>query len=157
MNVWRLIAHHNDPEEAILWSQGTSRIAIGWGWIGDLRGTSPQDAAAIGSLIRKMRPDLHNAHLGGPSLWRFYSEMAIGDLVILSDGNKRRAVMCITGPYEWTDNWKPRLSGNYYHQRSARIVHEDPNELWERCGARAAKGESIRWTLTRCNEPNVRS
>ena len=153
MNVWRLIAHHNEPEKAILWSQRRSQIAIGWGIIGDLRQSAPQDGTEIAAMIRQERPDLNNAHLGGPGLWRFYSEMAIGDLVILSDGKRRRAVMCVTGDYEWTDAPQPGLPGMYFHQRSVRRAEDDPNDLWERSGAGPARGESIRWTLVRCAKP----
>lgn len=101
-------------------------------------------------MVRDAYAELDNAHLGGPSLWRFYHEMSIGDLVILSDGRSRRVVMRVTGPYEWTQNSLP-APGDYYHQRSAELSDEDPNGLWEHCG-REAQGENIRWTLLRCND-----
>jgi predicted Mrr-cat superfamily restriction endonuclease len=154
VNIWRLITHHKDTEKAILWCKEKSRIAIGWGGIGDLRHSAPQNASAITSLIHEVYPELNNANLGGPSLWRLYSEMVIGDLVILSNGNKRRAVMRVTGDYEWTDNWQYEISGSYYHQRSAETTQDDPDELWAHCGAKLAVGESIRWTLVRCNNPS---
>ena len=37
MRVWRLIAHHKHPDTAINWFRTSSRVAIGWGRIGDLR------------------------------------------------------------------------------------------------------------------------
>jgi len=154
VNIWRLISHHQDAEKAILWCKEKSRIAIGWGKIGDLRQSAPQDASAITSLIQIVYPELNNANLGGPSLWRLYSEMAIGDLVILSDGNKRQAVMRVTGDYEWTDDRQHELSGSYYHQRSAETTQDEPDELWKHCGAKVAAGENIRWTLIRCNNPS---
>jgi len=154
VNIWRLIAHHKDTEKAILWCHEKSRIAVGWGEIGDLRQSTPQDASAITSLIQKVYPELNNAHLGGPSLWHLYSEMAIGDLVILSDGNKRQAVMRVTGDYEWTDVQQQELSGAYYHQRSAETTRDEPDELWKHCGAKVAAGENIRWTLIHCNNPS---
>jgi predicted Mrr-cat superfamily restriction endonuclease len=154
VNIWRVIAHHKDPEKAVLWCQKNSRIAIGWGNIGDLRQFAPQDASAIISRIQEIYPELHNANLGGPSLWRLYSEMEIGDWVILSGHSRRRAVMRITGNYEWTDDRQSELSGTYYHQRSAETTEYEPDKLWRNCGAKEAVGENIRWTLIRCNNPS---
>jgi hypothetical protein len=37
MRVWRLITHHADKDGALFWFKQNSRIAIGWGAIGDIR------------------------------------------------------------------------------------------------------------------------
>jgi hypothetical protein len=37
MRVWRLITHHSDRDHALFWTKQNSRIAIGWGAIGDIR------------------------------------------------------------------------------------------------------------------------
>ena len=62
--------------------------------------------------------------------------------------------MCVTGDYEWTDKWQQELPGTYFHQRFAEITQDEPNELWEHCGAKVAVGENIRWTLIPCNNPS---
>lgn len=150
MQVWRLIAHHEDADRAILWSKQMSRIAIGWGKIGDLRKVGPESAEYLSSLIRVAYPKLDNAHLGGPSLFRFHEQMRIGDLVIVGDGRRRRLVMEVTGDYEWVGDQPQLRLGDYHHQRKAKIcAAEVPDELWQRCGASAASGESIRWPLAR--------
>jgi predicted Mrr-cat superfamily restriction endonuclease len=155
MNVWRLIAYHNNEaqkKDAVEWYRKTPRISIGWGLIGDLRKSVPLDAFALTSMIRKQESytELNNAHLGGPSLWHFYSEMTIGDLVIISDGRHRHMVKRITGDYEWTRDSLPILSSDYYHQRSAETAEEEnADDLWERYGPQAL-GETIRRTLVRC-------
>ena len=91
MNTWRLIAHHKDPESAISWLRDQRRIAIGWGRIGDLRTSCVRAATDITAMVRKKYPKAQNGHLGGPSLWRFYDKMLVGDLVIVGDGQRRVA------------------------------------------------------------------
>ncbi len=36
LNVWRLMAHHDDPEAVVDWTRENGRIAIGWGMGGDI-------------------------------------------------------------------------------------------------------------------------
>jgi hypothetical protein len=82
-----------------------------------------------------------NAHLGGPTLWRFWKEMRDGDLVIVSDGKRRRLVMRVEGDYQWN------AGKGYRHWRPASVVEDqDANWLWKRCGG-LAQGENVRWTL----------
>lgn len=151
MRTWRLIAHHQDPEAAISWFRDQRRIAIGWGRIGDLRASGARTAKDITAMIRDAYPELSNAHLGGPSLWRLYDGMRVGDLVIVSDGKRRRLVMRIEGEYQWDPRPSPVPPGDYRHWRPTVPVSEDPDKLWQRSGARVASGESIRWTLARCH------
>jgi len=101
-------------------------------------------------MIRKKYPKARNAHLGGPSLWRFYDEMHVGDLVIVGDGQRRRLVMRVDGDYQWNSTVSSVPGDDYHHWRPALLVLEDPNKLWQQCGSRVASGESIRWTLARC-------
>jgi len=86
-NVWRLITHHQDPSGALAWIRQNNRISVGWSDVGDLRKRDYNTPAEIGAAIRAVKKycELHNSHLGGASLWNFYAEVGIGDLVILSD------------------------------------------------------------------------
>ncbi len=150
MAVWRMIAHNSDPEPQLQAFLNLGFIAIGWSLIGDLRRSKPTSAAEMTQMIRDAYPDEQNCHLGGPSLWRFYETMAPGDLVILNHGNRRRAVMRVTGPYEYASQALATQTGGYHHRRTAEPVEYDPNTLWKECGSRVAPRENIRWTLTRC-------
>ncbi len=160
MNIWRLITHHEQPEEVVQWSREKGRIAIGWGLVGDLSlYSSPKE---IADAIKQFHPKRDNAGLGGPSLWHFYHDMQIGDLVILSTGKNggRRLVMRVQGPYEYVrkEEERPlykayRDDPSYHHQRGASVTSYDPNELWEKAGAKEARGDNIRWTLIRCLRP----
>lgn len=145
MKIWRLIAHHRTPTEAVETFPRISKIAIGWSQVGDLNERRPVNASEIGVLIKESIPGITNAALGGPSLWRFYHEMMAGDHVIVSDGKRRHYVMEVTGPYQFTE---AEVVG-YGHWRSAKILAMDPEELWRACARRPGKGESIRWTLCR--------
>lgn len=143
MHVWRLIAYtpyhegaHRDT--AINWFRASSVIAIGWGRIGDLRGL--QGPEEIRDRIQQAYPGLPNAHLGGPSLWRLYGGVRIGDLVIVSDAERRRMVMRVTGDYQFSSVAPPPEIGDYQHQRPAEYVERDPNQLW----TEPAAGENVR-------------
>jgi predicted Mrr-cat superfamily restriction endonuclease len=145
MQIWRLIAHHSNPADAVETFPQASKIAIGWSQVGDLNAHRPANAPEIAVLIKKSIPGIKNAALGGPSLWRFYHEMMPGDHVIVSDGQRRHYVMEVTGPYRFTEG---EVVG-YGHWRSANKVPLDPEVLWRQCGRMPGKGESIRWTLCR--------
>lgn len=147
MNVWRLITHHREPDDALRWIRDNERVAIGWGAIGDIgaRGyTSPADVSAA---ILENYPDATNAAAGGPVLWNFFQEVRKGDLVILSASKPRVAVVEVMGDYEWTSDTSD--FGNYQHQRRVREAPWDIEALWRRAGG-AAPGQSPRWTLIRC-------
>ena len=150
VNVWRLIAHHQDPGWAITWSQRNGRIAIGWGLVGDLRQQSFASAAEISAAIRRKYPMHTNSGLGGPSLWNFYAEIQQRDLVILSSGRRRELVLEVQGDYEWTEPSDPK---EYPHQRRARVRRLDPDHLWRMAGLGPALGQNSRWTLFRCANP----
>lgn len=135
MNVWRLITHHADRDAALFWARQNSRIAIGWGAIGDIRERGYGSADDITSAIRTQYPYLGNSHLGGVSLWDFYAQMQNGDLVILS-ANKPRILIV-------------EVEGDYQHQRRV-IVRRDlsPEDVWKKAGAAAR--QNVHQTLIRC-------
>src|SRR5882724_6712496 len=70
-------------------SNGTSSV------IGLILRWTPQDRPVVDgskpALIRRQYPN--KSQRGGPSLWRFYREMRVGDLVIIGDGQRRRLLM----------------------------------------------------------------
>jgi hypothetical protein len=150
MATWRLIAHHYDPDAQIRAFSRLGCVAIGWSGAGNLAQIAPASAAEITPLVRAAYPQIDNAHLGGPSLWRFYDEMAIDDLVIIGDGSRRRGIMRVTGPYTYTTAAQARAVGDYRHRRSAVVESADPNQLWASSNYSIAPQENIRWTLVRC-------
>jgi hypothetical protein len=150
--VWRLMTHHQDPIGALDWARTNMRLAIGWGNIGDIKQsgyTSPDD---ITGAIRSDYPDETQPRVGGSCLYDFCYQMKQGDLVILSTGKKRELVMEVVGDYEYRDrsDAPPIGTRSYQHQRKARIVGLDPDELWNRAGAGPLAGQSPRWTLIQC-------
>jgi len=147
MNVWRLITHHKDKDGALLWTRQKSRIAIGWGAIGDIRDRGYGSANDIASAIRTAYPGLDNSHLGGASLWDFYARMQIGDLVILSANKPRVLTVEVDGEYEWTA--ESPFEGNYQHQRRV-IARRDlgPEDIWQKAGGAAR--QNVHQTLIRC-------
>lgn len=159
MNIWRLITHHINPDEALIWIRKNGRIAIGWGAIGDIGKLNYSSASAIGAAIRYHYPHKHNSGLGGPSLWNFYDGMSKGDLVILSARRPRALVVEVLGKYEYVTDQSPHLrpnshlEGDYQHQRLIQVSAIDPEKLWHAAGARPAPGQNIRYTLMKCARP----
>lgn len=153
MNVWRLITHH-EPEhkdDVLRWTRTHQRMAIGWGKIGNLAAANHMSWETVRDAIKE-RYGLPNAPAGGHSLWDFYHSMQERDLVILSTGGRRKAVMRVAGPYEFAPaNRIPPFNGNYHHQRAGELLEGvDPNELWDDAGGDVADGYSVRWTLVLC-------
>jgi len=148
MNIWRLIAHHKKPDEAIELMIEKSRIAIGWSDIGDMTKLSPKNQSEITRAIKKAYPHLNNAHLGGPSLWNLFRKMRKGDLVTLNAKSRKICVFEITGEYFFEDG-DCKIFGNS-HQRQASLTSIDPKDLWQSSGASFLNGENQRWTLAAC-------
>lgn len=148
MNIWRLIAHHQRPAEMAEWSRRQGVIAIGWDGMKDLRNQRFGNETELKRLTAHTHPgsSVSNCVNGGCSLWRLYSEMKKGDLVIVSASGWRALTMRVTGDYYFVDN-DPLNS--YEHRRKAEVVPIDPNRLWQFSGGMAA-GENIRHTLIRC-------
>jgi predicted Mrr-cat superfamily restriction endonuclease len=150
--VWRLLI--DNPDDTLAWMASSGRIAIGWGEIGDIRQLGTPDA--IAAAIRE-RNESHPDHAGKPaanvqhgtnSLHDFCYQMRAGDLVIVSDGSHRRSVWQVVGAYEYAEPAASPL--NYQHQRAARAVELDPEELWQQAGGRLADGQVNYRTLGRC-------
>lgn len=150
MNLWRMIVHHSLPTDALDWVRRNNRIAVGWGNIGDLRVLNFRSGGEIGSAIRQVYPQLRNSGMGGPSLLNFYQEMKQGDLVILGTGLKRVLVVRVESSYKYETGNIMGL-GDYYHQREISLTNLNPDEVWDQAGAAVAPGQSIRWTVVRCN------
>lgn len=153
MTVWRLILHHQDPGVALEWTRSNKRIAVAWGYIGDIKEHNYLSSKDIGAAIRCNYPELRNSGLGGPSLWNFYQEMQRGDLVIVAKGSSgkspnRCCVVRIVGDYEYRTQDSKKLH-DYDHQRKITFTDLDADKLWEEVGG-AATGESIRRAVIRC-------
>lgn len=149
MNIWRLIAHHEDAKGALGEMKQRNRIAIGWSKIGDLRKKQISAPSDITALISVAHHPIDNFHLGGPSLWNLYKVMEEGDLFIINANSKRTCVFEIIGPYIFETG--PEQIKGYGHQRPACLTTIDPEKLWNRSGTTVAKGQNIRWTLVGCN------
>jgi len=152
MKVWRFMSYHV-PEQAAQyaeWSRRNGTIAIGWGEMGDLKKLPLRNEDEIKQLIRTHTNNTPNSCAnGGRSLWRFYQEMEIGDLVILSANGSRKLTMRVTGDYYYLNNGADP-SHCYEHRRKAEVVPIDPNLLWQAVN-RVAPGEGIYGTLVRCD------
>ncbi|EGA72292.1 HNH endonuclease [Vibrio sinaloensis DSM 21326] len=147
MNIWRLIAHHENASESIELMKDLGCIAIGWSDIGDLKQIAPNNQSEITNLIDSSYPNLDNAHLGGPSLWNLYQNVKEGDFVIVNTNGRRNCVFEVTGPYVFnTEN--PILG--YMHQRQAVLTDISAEKLWKDCSSTVQAGQNIRWTLAGC-------
>lgn len=145
-SVWRLIAHHEKDRAESVADEMVRRdvIAIGWSGTGDLDALMPESSEAIGARIRQTHPEAGNSQTGGPSLWRLWREMAVGDLVIIS-ARRRKFVVEVTGNYRYAIDG---LAG-YHHQRNAALTRINADALWRASGAGATDGDNARWTLVR--------
>ena len=140
INVWRLtITHEPDPRPMLSRVMKSGHLAIGWGLIGSItenKYTSPQE---ISDAIRNQTEyqHLNNAWHGGNSLYHFCYNVQRDDLVILSKSGKRYLVMEVKGDYKFDSNSeKPPNTGDYQHQREARVVPIDADKLWQVTGDR---------------------
>lgn len=147
MQVWRLVAHHEESRKALSKMIDIGRIAIGWSNIGDIKDLAPRNSSEIAAKLKNIQPDIENANMAGPSLWNLFSEVEIGDQVIVTANKKRKCVFTITGPYIFDPN--NSILG-YSHQRQAALTNIDPEKLWQASEGNVAKGESVRWTLVKC-------
>lgn len=153
--VWRLIAHHEDAAGVIAQIRRTGIIWMGWGEIGDLRQANYVSGSHIGRTLSKISPERTNSGFGGASLWRFYNDIQIGDLVIVSSKQGRQVTVQVTGPYQYSQaSPLPPLTEGYRHCRSVNITNIDPHELFTIAGG-MANGENVRWTIFRCSNSVV--
>jgi ppGpp synthetase/RelA/SpoT-type nucleotidyltranferase len=150
MKTWRLMAHHQNPVEAVHIYSEEGFIAIGWGHTGELQGSNFTSHQEITKQITSTWPDAHNAGQGGRVLWGFIHELSRGDYVIVSVPGRRMLVMEVTGDYFWEPSTDDVLL-NYQHRRPAKVVDIDPDELWTQHGGIKSPWNS-RWTLGLCVE-----
>ncbi len=148
MNVWRLMAHHEYPAEMAEWSRRQGVLAIGWGGVGDLSKQQAHNEEEMKRLVKSTHPGVpsNNWVNGGCSLWRLYSEVRQGDLVIISASSWRALTMRVTGDYYFDDE---DASNSYEHRRKGEVVPIDPDWLWHFADGKAS-GANIRHTLIRC-------
>lgn len=147
MNIWRLVAYHNKKfaDEVIEKMIDNDKIAIGWSEIGDLNNLVTQKR--ISEKINEKYPTLNNNMHGGASLIRFYSEMDVGDLVVITNDSKKICVFEIIGDYFYSKNEDSIYQ--YNHQRNAVKV----NSSYEKeilnlvSNLNYAEGENQRWTI----------
>ena len=154
-NVWRLIAHHGDLSGVVAVIRKIGQIRIGWGDIGDLSQSPYNSARGISQAIRHVYLGLTNFRSGGASLWRFYHEMQISDLVLVSSKKGKQPTVEVTGPYQWHATQGPApLKPGYQHHRTVRLTGLDPNSVFAQAGGMAV-GENSRWALFRCANPAI--
>lgn len=157
INVWRLIiTHERDPKPMLRWAKKSGRLAIGWGLIGSITDNKYNSPQEISDAIKnKMEYQaLKNAGHGGASLFNFCYNAQPGDLVILSKNGKRYLVMEVEeGGYEFDSTSEKPPSGDYQHQRKARVLPMDADKLWQLAGGAPVAGHNIRWTFIKCQKP----
>ena len=56
ITVWRLVAHHEAPNEASRWFAQSHLIAIGWGRVGSIVSGGYRAAQDVSEAIRKAYP-----------------------------------------------------------------------------------------------------
>lgn len=152
-NVWRLIAHHDDPAGVVALIRTTGQIRIGWGDVGDLSQSHCKSSQDVTQVVRQAYPGSTNFRSGGASLWRFYHEMQTGDLIIVSSKQGRQLTVEVTGPYQWQATpGLPPLTPDYLHFRTVNLTGLDPDSVFAQAGG-MAPGENSRWTLFRCANP----
>jgi hypothetical protein len=153
ITVWRLMAHHEAPDDALRWFSHSNLIAIGWGKVGSIETGRYQSARDVSDALRETYQFLNNIGSGGPCLFAFCHRMSRGDLVIVSGEGHRSLVMEVGGDYEYKSEPEPAPIGDYQHQRKATMIAMDPDDLWIEAGADAREGHSIRWALVECAKP----
>jgi len=148
MQIWRLVAHHEDPKMAIAWFNKTGRIAVGWGRAGDLRHYRSVSIETLREGLKQVYAGEYNRRQGAKSLLNFWN-MEVGDLVIITRGSGRRShVVKVVGDYVWTSRVNPL--GDYLHQRAAVTTDDDPDELWSRIGSAILRGQNPHLAVARC-------
>ena len=132
MAIWRLITHHEYPQDALNWYLQHHVIALGWGncGAGDLRELDVGNQHEIANLV-----DETNKGECGRCLWDFWQEMQVDDLVILRFASINHKVVKVISDYFFDDTYPPGVNRNnldgYYHRRKIELTQENPDRLWK--------------------------
>ena len=149
--LWRLITHHEYPDDALKWYLNHSLIALGWGDIGDLQNQQINYQTDISALCNQAYgPGNTNNGECGRCLWDFWKIMTIGDLVILGTGGGYRAcVVEVTGNYFFDVTYPPGVNAQnldgYYYRREVKRTNYNADVLWRK--SNLAPGANIRFAL----------
>jgi hypothetical protein len=150
--VWRLITHWSDPEAVLAWSRREGRIAIGHGYLGNLRENGFVSPQQISAAVREALPHYKNYGWVGQANFDFCYTMRVGDYVILNAGGGQRSlVVKVAGEYEFVSPEHAPIAGDdWQHQRRVDVTPFSPDAVWRAAGAHPAPGYSVRWGLIRC-------
>lgn len=100
--VWKMsLGNTKNPEDAEVFDecQRVGQIRLGYGNQQDFNGCN--DLRSVLNKIREVKPEAMEKDYNVVSVDLLKNEMMVGDLVIVSDGNKKfRAIGTVTGPYE---------------------------------------------------------
>ncbi|MBL7218968.1 MAG: AAA family ATPase [Phycisphaerae bacterium] len=103
VRVWKMsLGNTRDPSQAYIYDDCIENSYILLGYGDGLDFTGCDDREAVKAKLRSESPDIKNTDYNITSVNAFKNEMAVGDLVIVSDGNaKFRAIGRVTGEYEF--------------------------------------------------------
>lgn len=147
MTIWRLTAHHEDTESAIAWMRANERIAIGWNYVGDVRGySSKKEIEAVIQDTCRASGERSNASSGSNSLWDLCHTMRTGDLVIVA----QKLVVQVEGAYEFAED-DSQPEEEYQHQRRVSLTRLNPDAIWKAAGR--MKEHNVSQALVQCVQP----
>jgi len=143
------MAYHDKSHilAAAEWSRRDGVIAMGHGTTGDLRKCQFRNADDIRRLVAATdsRRTPGGCSNDGRSMWRLFSEMKVGDLVILNAPGPFCTIR-VTGDYFFVAGEFPP---KYEHRRKAQEVPINPTALWRLAGG-AAPGQGVYAALIKC-------